>query len=216
MRDIEFRQLRSFEGLPDGGPCTQQQRASHTIGRFIDYVAELPETRTETSGLLQDRWRPRTVCLWHVLSDLITPQPKSVCRPFLPPFDSGASMMEAGTLPVGTAFRAGELRRTRPAGNSHARIWQDRRWPTGSEHLAQVLTDNFRFCNGPFPVHVPPWTARRSYQKIQRRKVAHNQIGIEVKRLRPRKSIQYTFQCRKATLAAATYVIIVLCREGML
>jgi hypothetical protein len=124
------------------------------------------------------------VCLWHVLSDLITPQPKSVCRPFLPPFDSGASMMEAGTLPVGTAFRAGELRRTRPAGNSHARIWQDRRWPTGSEHLAQVLMDNFRFCNGPFPVHVPPWTARRSYQKIQRRKVAHNQIGIEVKRLR--------------------------------
>jgi hypothetical protein len=45
MRDIEFRQVRSFEGLPDGGPGTEEQSASHTYPRFIDYVAELPKVR---------------------------------------------------------------------------------------------------------------------------------------------------------------------------
>jgi len=38
-------------------------------------------------------------CLWNVLGDLITPQPKSACQPFLWHFDSiRAFMMEAGAL----------------------------------------------------------------------------------------------------------------------
>jgi hypothetical protein len=36
MRDIEFRQVRSFEGLPDGGPRTEESPASYSVSRFIE------------------------------------------------------------------------------------------------------------------------------------------------------------------------------------
>jgi hypothetical protein len=140
-------------------------------------------------------------------SDLITPPPKSACRPVLLHCDSmrtdiiepatlvaakeaerrvlileksaaartleGHDLARSRALPIGAAFCAGELRRRRPHGHTLANIFR-RFWRNN---------DNFRPRIGPFPTHVPPPAARVDH-KVYRRKVAHNQIKIEVKRLR--------------------------------
>jgi hypothetical protein len=65
MRDIEFRQVRSIEGLPEGGPRTQEQPASHTCPASSTTSPNF--ARTETSGHKAEE----LFCLWNVLSDLI-------------------------------------------------------------------------------------------------------------------------------------------------
>jgi hypothetical protein len=166
MRDIEFRQVRSIEGLPDGGPRTQEQPASHTCPASSTTSPNF--ARTETSGHKAEE----LFCLWNVLSDLIAPPPNSVL-PALPVavrlharcgrvLSSPPKWRTAAcsSSEKSTAARIGEdhdlalcrypachgecgsrappqqspprfvpERRPRPAGDSHARLGHDRRWP---------------------------------------------------------------------------------------
>jgi gentisate 1,2-dioxygenase len=94
---LKFLQIRGVEGLPDGGPRPEER---HTYPRFIDYIAEIPKTSTETRQAFHRKLEADNLSgLWNVPGGLITPQPKSARRPFLWHFNSiRAYMMEAGTL----------------------------------------------------------------------------------------------------------------------
>jgi hypothetical protein len=66
--------------------------------------------------------------------------------------------------------------------------------------------DKLRPCNGLFPMPVRHKRPARWIGRRRRRKIAHNQIKIEVKRLRSSKEYTiYISVCRKATPSAATY-----------
>jgi hypothetical protein len=93
MRDIDFRPVRSFEGLPDAG--AEEQRASHRLRRRTS------EDRHPKHQAFCKKVRPRTCPACGMCSAT-----SSRCgRPFLWHFDSSrTSMMDAGTL--GTAKKA--------------------------------------------------------------------------------------------------------------
>jgi hypothetical protein len=202
MRDVEFRQIRSFEARQMAGPALKSSllpthipassatspnwrrrriykkvEAAHrpalrnVLRRSHHAAAEerLPAVLLHCDSMRTDIIEPGTLVTAKEAERRVLILEKSAAvRTF-----EGHDLARSRALPIGDAFRAGELRRTRPHGHTRANI---------SRRLSRN-NDNFRPCIGPFPTHVPPQAACVDH-KVYRRKVAHNQIKIEVKRLR--------------------------------
>jgi hypothetical protein len=157
MRDVEFPQIRSFEARQMAGPTLKSSL----------FPRHIPASSTTSPNLRRRRIYKKVEAAQPSSSP---PKRRSAaCSSWKnPPLRTleGHDLARSRARPIGAAFRAGELRRTRPHGHTLANIFR---------RLSRN-NDNFRPCIGPFPIHVPPQAARVDHN-VYRRKVAHNQIN---------------------------------------